>query len=57
MGNSVGKETQLFTYGDYLKWDDGERWELINGEAFSMSPTPQRIHQKIAGELYLQLGN
>jgi len=29
-----------FTYGDYCTWDDGERWELIEGEAFCMSPAP-----------------
>lgn len=56
MGLAARKETQRFTYGDYLEWDDGERWELINGEAYNMSPAPQRIHQKILGELHLQLG-
>ena len=56
MGLAARKETQTFTYGDYLKWDDGERWELIDGEAYNMSPAPQRLHQKILGELYLQLG-
>ncbi len=56
MGFAAKKKTQTFTYGDYLKWDDGERWELINGEAHNMSPAPQRLHQKVLGELYLQLG-
>jgi len=57
MGFAARKITQTFTYGDYLKWDDGERWELINGEAYNMSPAPRRIHQQILGALYLQLGN
>ena len=56
MGLAVRRDSQTFTYGDYQKWDDGERWELINGEAYNMSPAPQRLHQKILGELYLQLG-
>lgn len=55
MGLAVRKETQKFTYGDYQKWDDGERWELIDGEAYNMSPAPQRIHQKILGNLYYHL--
>ncbi len=21
-----------YTYADYLTWDDGQRWELINGK-------------------------
>ncbi|MCP4216524.1 MAG: Uma2 family endonuclease [bacterium] len=57
MGLAVRKETQKFTYGDYLKWDDGERWELIDGEAYNMTPAPRRIHQEISGELFVQLRN
>jgi Uma2 family endonuclease len=37
----------LFTYGDYYRWDDGERWELIDGVAYNMSPAPTRKHQAI----------
>ncbi|XOF33550.1 MAG: Uma2 family endonuclease [Candidatus Electrothrix sp. YB6] len=37
-----------YTYADYLSWDDQERWELINGEAWDMSPAPSRIHQEIS---------
>jgi len=35
---------------------DDERWEIIGGEIFDMSPAPTTRHQSIAGELYLQLG-
>lgn len=38
-----------FTYGDYYKWDDDKRWELIYGVAYDMTPTPLRIHQEISG--------
>lgn len=34
-----------FTYGDYRHWPDEERWELIEGEAYNMSPAPSRSHQ------------
>ena len=41
------KQQELFTYADYLTWDDGERWELIEGEVCNMIPAPNRFHQKI----------
>ena len=46
MASPAGK-THKFTYGDYLSWTDEERWELIDGEAFNMTPAPSRTHQKI----------
>jgi Uma2 family endonuclease len=57
MGPLAEKKDELFTYGDYLKWDDDERWELIDGIAYNMTPAPSRFHQKISGELFLQLAN
>ena len=44
-----------FTYADYLKTADDERYELLNGELV-MSPSPREIHQYILGRLYLRLG-
>lgn len=43
-----------YTYGDYLTWDDGKRYELIDGEIYIMTPAPGRIHQKISGNLHWQ---
>ena len=51
------KEEDRFTYADYLSWDDDKRWELIDGEAFCMSPGPNRLHQKWLGELHRQIAN
>jgi len=51
------KEDDRFTYADYLTWDDDQRWELIDGEAFCMSPGPSRLHQKWLGELHRQFAN
>jgi Uma2 family endonuclease len=48
------KEQDAFTYADYLTWPDGERWELIDGEAYMMSPAPNRKHQEISIELSSQ---
>lgn len=47
-------EEVRFTYADYLTWDDDQRWELIDGEAFCMSPGPNRLHQKWLGDLFVQ---
>jgi Uma2 family endonuclease len=46
-----------FTYVDYLGWTDGERWELIDGVAYAMTPAPSRLHQEISGELFLQFAS
>jgi Uma2 family endonuclease len=46
-----------FTYGDYRRWPDERRWELIGGEVYDMSPAPTRIHQATVVELARQIGN
>ena len=43
------------SYADYLTWDDGKRWELIDGQSFCMSPSPMRQHQLISKRLERQL--
>ncbi len=45
---------ERFTYGNYRIWPENERWELINGVAYDMSPAPSRSHQNILGELFFQ---
>jgi Uma2 family endonuclease len=50
-------EDERYSYADYLTWNDGQRWELIYGEAFCMSPAPMRQHQKTSGELCRQFAN
>jgi len=46
-----------FSYGDYCRWPDDERWELIDGEAYAMAPAPSRLHQEFAVELTRQIAN
>lgn len=46
-------EKKIHTYQDWLTWDG--TWELINGKAYSMSPTPTSLHQFIIGELHFAL--
>jgi len=45
-----------YTYSDYIKWDDDNRWELIDGVPYMMS-APNRQHQEILGNLHLLFGN
>lgn len=51
------RKQDIFTYGDYLSWDDSERWEIINGQAYNMAAAPLTVHQLISSELMRQLGN
>ncbi len=51
------KAEHKWTYADYLTWPDDERWEVIDGEAYAMSPAPSRRHQEISGELFRQIAN
>jgi len=38
-------------YQDYLKWPEDERWEIIDGKAYDMSPAPKVKHQSISRNL------
>jgi len=46
-----------FSYRQYKTWPDEERWELINGVAYNMTPAPNRKHQEIAGSIFNQFYN
>lgn len=41
-----------YTYADYLTWDDEERWELIEGVPYCMTPAPLASHQHVSGEIF-----
>ncbi len=43
-----------FTYADYLTWPDEEKWEILDGEAFDMTPSPGTEHQEILAGLVTQ---
>jgi len=45
------------TYGDYKTWPADERWELIDGVSYCMSPAPSRLHQQFVLELGRQIAN
>ncbi len=45
------KAGRRFSWDDYLAWDNTERWELIGGQPFCMSPAPSSRHQVIVSRL------
>jgi len=46
------KIEERFTYQDYISWPDNERWELIDGVPYNMTPAPSTNHQGVAGNFY-----
>lgn len=54
---AIPQRKEKYTYADYCTWSDGERWEIIDGVAYDMSPAPTTYHQRIAGNFYRMLGN
>jgi len=42
------KTKEKYTVQDYMTWPDEERWEIIDGIAYDMSPAPNTNHQTVA---------
>ncbi len=51
----IKKAAQKYTWSDYLTWPAEERWEIINGVAYNMTPAPSVRHQIIAVKIVSQL--
>jgi len=47
MPKAFKRPDHRYTYKDYLTWPDDERWELIEGIAYDMTPAPSPIHQEV----------
>ncbi|TYO96473.1 Uma2 family endonuclease [Desulfallas thermosapovorans] len=47
---------RIYTVEDYMKMDDGRRYELIGGELFVV-PSPRPKHQKVSGRIFYQFEN
>lgn len=52
MADPIRKEDRRYTYRDYETWPEDERWELIDGVAWNMSPAPSTNHQRALGGLF-----
>jgi len=57
MALPMRKQAEHFTYANVITWPEGERWELIDGCAYDMTPAPSTRHQLILLALILQFGN
>ena len=51
VGLPIKKADHKFTYEEYSRWPDDERWELIDGVAYNMSPAPSIDHQRASRKL------
>ncbi|MFN3594118.1 MAG: Uma2 family endonuclease [Thiobacillaceae bacterium] len=56
MGLPLRKPPAHYTYADYARWPEDQRYELIDGVAYAMTG-PNRRHQAIVGEVYRQIAN
>ncbi|MDM8541312.1 Uma2 family endonuclease [Desulfococcaceae bacterium HSG9] len=54
---ALALKKEIYTYSDYLRYTEDDRFELIAGEVYDMSPAPSRRHQQISGELFRQIAN
>lgn len=51
------KPQERYSWQEYLAWQTDERFELVDGIPYAMSPAPSRRHQEIAGALFNQVYN
>lgn len=57
MAEFVGKNAlQRYSYADYLKWDDGKRYEILDGLVYDMN-APLRVHQEVLLSLARKLAD
>jgi Uma2 family endonuclease len=56
-GTSALKAGEKFTLDQWRTWPEGERWELIGGIAYAMSPAPRVPHQRLLGKLYTAIAS
>lgn len=51
MADPMRKTDRHYRYRNYREWPDSERWELIDGAAWNMSPAPTTLHQRVLQQL------
>ncbi|MCL2445498.1 MAG: Uma2 family endonuclease [Oscillospiraceae bacterium] len=47
MQDNLARNKDFYTFEDYLSWDDGQRWELIDGQPYLMA-APNEEHHDIS---------
>ncbi|ANX03835.1 Uma2 family endonuclease [Immundisolibacter cernigliae] len=51
------RDEERHTYGEYRRWPEATRYELIDGIAYAMAPAASRRHQEVLLELARQVAN
>lgn len=51
------RDHNRYTYHDYARWPEDERYELVDGNAWRMAPAPGVGHQTLAFEVARQIAN
>lgn len=54
---SIFPQQPVYSYRDYKSWSSEDKWELIEGVPFAMTPAPSTKHQRISSNLHLIIGN
>ncbi len=54
MANPLPAIPRRYSYADLMNWPADERWELIDGVAYDMTPAPSRDHEEISVALTSQ---
>lgn len=49
------KQQRRYSVKDYQKWPDDEKWEIIDGVTYDMSPAPRIKHQNIVSNFHINL--
>ena len=55
MATTAKKIGQKYTWDDYRRWPEEERWEIIDGTAYGMTPAPSIKHQSISRQIIMAL--
>lgn len=55
MSDPARKPERHYTYGNLKSFPDSERWEIIEGILYDMSPAPRRKHQRVSALLQYEL--
>lgn len=56
-GTGALKPDKRYTLEEWRSWPEDERWELIDGIVYNMSPSPNVGHQEKGFDLGRRLGN
>ncbi|MBN1669679.1 MAG: Uma2 family endonuclease [Kiritimatiellae bacterium] len=46
-----------YDWADYRKWSSAQRWEIIGGEAYAMTPAPTPRHQAVVRQLLRKMAD